>query len=308
MNNDFSFPKTDLADESDEIIKAHGFEPDGLVSDRTTVSGIDIFTMKVTNRTGEILSGKPIGEYTTINVGKVSIMTHEQFKSSVYVCANIFSKYISKATNTSSNSSILAAGLGNSAIGADAVGKRIIENLIVTRHIKQNKKELFDKLGLSDTSAILPGVLGTTGVEASDIIKGVINTTDPDIVIAIDALSSRRISRILSTVQISDSGISPGSGVGNSRKPISFETMQRPVIAIGIPTVANAEWVVSDVLTEMHCKKDLAFPKTLARELECYVTPKDTESELLAISKLCGYALNIAIHKNLRFEDIGDFL
>ncbi len=299
----YIFPKTDLADECDEVIKEHGYEPDGLISEKHSLRGTDIFTLRVTNSIGEKLSGKPIGKYTTINIGKASLLTADRFRDAVFACADILKSYI----GSTEGKSILIAGLGNSAIGADSVGEKTVNNIIVTRHIKENKRDLFTSLGLADTSAILPGVLGKTGVEAADIISGVCKMTEPDIIIVIDALSSRRISRILSTIQICDSGISPGSGVGNARKPITYETMNRPVIAIGIPTVANAQWVFCDMIAEFGEVRSPALCD-MPSELDCYVTPKDTESELSVISKLCGYSVNLSIHTELTYDEIPDFL
>lgn len=162
------------------------------------------------------------------------------------VFASEFSQFI-KQLGINENASCLIVGLGNWNVTPDALGPQVCENLLITRHLYQLQPESVEE-GYRPVSAISPGVMGLTGIETSDIIHGIVEKTKPDFVIAIDALASRSIERVNSTIQISDTGIHPGSGVGNKRKEISKETLGIPVIAIGIPTVVDAVSITSDTI------------------------------------------------------------
>jgi spore protease len=190
--------------------------------------------------------GKKQGKYLTIEVQGIRQQDSELQKKVEGVFASEFASFI-KQMGLTENSTCLVVGLGNWNVTPDALGPLVCENLLVTRHLFELQPEHVSD-GYRPVSALSPGVMGITGIETSDIIFGVVEKTKPDFVIAIDALASRSIERVNSTIQISDTGIHPGSGVGNKRKELSKETLGIPVIAIGVPTVVDAVSITSDTI------------------------------------------------------------
>ncbi len=174
--------------------------------------------------------------------------------------------------------SILVAGLGNSEITADAIGPLTVKNLTVTRHLKNFEPSIYEDLGRCGISAFSPGVLGQTGIESAELILGAVKTSSPDLVIAVDALAARSCERLASVVQISDSGIRPGSGIGNTRSEISKRSLGIPVISIGVPTVVNSSTLVCDVLHSAGINKiDSDIEKVLESGRSFFVTPKESD-------------------------------
>ncbi|MBE6623599.1 MAG: GPR endopeptidase [Ruminococcaceae bacterium] len=304
---DFFDLKTDLADESDEILRTKTSDISGVESKRETVDGVNIFTMTVKNAEGEKQIGKKAGRYITLDVGSTEIYDTQTFENICTVFSTVISSFLDKFKDK--DGGFLIAGLGNPDICADSVGKESVSSLIVTRHIKEASPELFEKFGFSETAAITPDVFGKTGVEAAEIIKGVADDIKPSCVIAIDALSSRRLSKLATTVQICDTGICPGSGVGNVRKEISEETIGVPVISIGVPTVVNASTLISDVLIGTGCcKENLKEKITEIAGTDCFVSKKECGAQIKSIGRLIGYSLNKAIHKDIDYSEMRDFL
>lgn len=245
----FNF-RTDLADERTELLKKQSEENDldGIISEEKKYSdSISVNTVKVTNDYGSKKIDKKIGTYTTINIKNLSIID----QSDLELIINIFSEELSKLINN--YKSFLIVGLGNEDTTADSIGPKVVKNIEITRHIIKYKPELLPSNSL-EISAIAPGVLGTTGIETQEILKGIIDKIHFDALIVIDALSSNNISRLLKTIQLCDTGIIPGSGVENKRKEISLDTMGIPVIAIGVPTVVEAATIVTDTLNILESK------------------------------------------------------
>ena len=241
--------RTDLASERKDIYqKANNVEDqiDGIESEKEEVNeDIKIERVKITNENGERAIGKPIGDYITIDIQKLKIAQEEEIK----VAADIVSKELKKIIDKhiDKQGEILVVGLGNIYVTPDSLGPKVINEIEVTRHII-NYMPQYVVEGTRMVSAIAPGVLGTTGIETVEIIKGVVDNINPKLLIVIDALASRSIERISSTVQISDTGIVPGAGVGNTRNEISQRTLGIPVIALGIPTVVETAVLVNDSL------------------------------------------------------------
>ncbi|MBE6572058.1 MAG: GPR endopeptidase [Ruminococcaceae bacterium] len=307
-NFDFFTLKTDLADENDEILRTRTPNLCGIETKKSTINGAEIFEMNVKDEKGEELTGKNKGRYITVNVGRTEFFDSTTFERVCGVLAGCMSSFTEIC-----DGAILLAGLGNPAIYADSVGTQTAENFIVTRHIKQSSPELFNKFSFRETCAVLPNVFGNTGVEAAQMIKGVVDDVHPSCIIAVDSLSSRRLSRLCTTVQLCDTGICPGSGVGNVRAEISKKTMGVPVIAIGVPTVVNAGTLARDLLSECGVEKNQLsdeMRKMLARQIgdDCYVSPKNCEKDVKSISRLIGFSLNAAIHKGIEFSQMHDFL
>ncbi|MBT2694995.1 GPR endopeptidase [Bacillus sp. ISL-55] len=247
--------RTDLAVEAREMVLAdqaatvHTQENlshiEGVIIKEKEENDIKISLVEVTAE-GEKSIGKKQGQYLTIEVVGIRQQDTELQGKVEKVFANEFAHFI-KQSGIQENASCLVVGLGNWNVTPDALGPLVCENLLVTKHLFDLQPESVEE-GYRSVSALSPGVMGLTGIETSDIIFGVVEKTKPDFVIAIDALASRSIERVNSTIQISDTGIHPGSGVGNKRKEISKETLGIPVIAIGVPTVVDAVSITSDTI------------------------------------------------------------
>ena len=244
----FNF-RTDLANERRDIYKkANSIESEinGIESTKEEINeNISVERVKITNEDGAKAIGKPQGNYITIDIKKLKIAQDEDIEKSAETLANELTKIID--AHIDKKGEILVVGLGNIYVTPDALGPKVINEIEVTRHIINYLPQYVEE-GTRMVSAISPGVLGTTGIETVEILKGIVDNIHPKLVIVIDALASRSIERISSTVQISDTGIVPGAGVGNKRTEISQETLGIPVIAIGIPTVVETAVLVNDCL------------------------------------------------------------
>lgn len=240
--------RTDLADERTDIFKKNNNITKDIDGIETTVreeENIKITEVKVTNENGEKSIGKPIGSYITIDIKKLKLATDEDIEK----YGNILSKELKKLINmhSATQDEILVVGLGNIYVTPDSLGPKVINEIDVTRHILKYMPQVLEK-GTRSVSAISPGVLGTTGMETLEIVEGIVNNIKPKLVIVIDALASRSMDRISSSIQLSDTGIVPGAGVGNTREELSQKTLNIPVIALGIPTVVESAVLVNDCL------------------------------------------------------------
>ena len=241
--------RTDLASERRDIYrKANSLENeiDGIESEKKKKKKkISVERVKITNKQGEEAIGKPIGNYITIDIKKLKIAQDEDIENSAEILSNELKKVLEE--HIDKQGEVLVVGLGNIYVTPDALGPKVINGIEVTRHIINYLPQYVNE-GTRMVSAISPGVLGTTGIETVEILKGIVDNIHPKLVIVIDALASRSIERISSTIQLSDTGIIPGAGVGNKRSEISEATLGIPVIAIGIPTVVETAVLVNDSL------------------------------------------------------------
>ena len=248
------------------------------------------------NDEGKKLIGKPIGRYITIDVGKVWTMSDERFEECASLLASQIENMIEAVTGKKDIESILIAGLGNRYITSDALGHETLKNVIVTRHIKEHDERLYDALGGKAVSAVAPGVIGQTGIETLELIRGATDNVKPDVVIVIDALAAGDLSRLATTVQITDTGIAPGSGIGNKRLAINSQSLGCPVIAIGVPTVVESSTLVYAALSEAGIEN---ISESLTQVLEngrgFFVTPKESDIVTTEISRLLSEALNLAL-------------
>lgn len=239
--------RTDLASERRDIFKkANNLEDeiDGIEAEEIQENEkIKITKVKVTNQNGVDAIGKPIGNYITIDIKKLKVATGEDIQKAAEVLSRELRNLIDE--HTVAIDEILVVGLGNEYVTPDSLGPKVIADIDVTRHILKYMPQILDP-NTRPVSAISPGVLGTTGIETLEILKGIVDNTRPKLIIIIDALASKSIERISSTIQLADTGIVPGAGVGNTRKEISIETLGIPVIAIGIPTVVEAATIAAD--------------------------------------------------------------
>ena len=241
--------RTDLASERRDIYKkANNLENeiDGIESEQEEISeNIKVERVKILNENGEKAIGKPIGNYITLDIRKLKIAQDEDIELASNTLSNELRKIID--IHVDRQGEILIVGLGNIYVTPDSLGPKVINEIEVTRHIINYLPQYVEE-GTRMVSAISPGVLGTTGIETVEILKGIVDNTHPKLVIVIDALASRSIERISSTVQLSDTGIVPGAGVGNTRKEISKKTLGVPVIAMGIPTVVDLGTIIDEGL------------------------------------------------------------
>ena len=238
--------RTDLALERRDIYqKANKLNQiDGVESTEEEINdNIKVSRVKITNSKGEEALGKPIGTYVTIDVKKLKMAGEEEIQKTSEVLTDELKKIVEMHVNNQED--ILIVGLGNIYVTPDALGPKVINEIDVTRHIIKYLPQYVDE-GTRSVSAISPGVLGTTGIETVEILKGIVENIHPKLLIVIDALASRSIERISSTIQISDTGIVPGAGVGNTREEISENSLGIPVVSIGIPTVVELATLVSD--------------------------------------------------------------
>ena len=240
--------RTDLADERTDIFKKNNNikeNIDGIETNVREEENVKITEVKIINENGQKAIGKPIGNYITIDIDKLKLATNEQIEKYGNILANELKKLVDN--HVTGQDEILVVGLGNIYVTPDSLGPKVINEIDVTRHILKYMPDVLEK-GTRGVSAVSPGVLGTTGIETLEIIKGIVENIHPKLIIVIDALSSRSMERISSSIQLADTGIVPGAGIGNTRKELSQNTLNVPVIALGIPTVLESAVLVNDCL------------------------------------------------------------
>ena len=243
--------RTDLALEQKERFESDHVEIQGVdfKEDYDEEREIKTTTVKIETENGAKAMGKPVGTYITLEAPNMAVPDedyHEEISKELL-------KYLKQFVNCDKeNSSILVVGLGNRKVTPDALGPYVVDNLNITRHIiREYGRYAMGEEEATLVSAIVPGVMGQTGMETVEIIKGVVEETKPDLLIAIDALAARSSRRLNCTIQIADTGIIPGSGVGNHRNAITEKTVGVPVIAIGVPTVVDAATIVNDTMENL---------------------------------------------------------
>lgn len=240
--------RTDMAVERNEIYKKQNSlaeEIDGIENANKIIKDIEISKVKITNENGANALGKPVGNYITLDVKEIKNADEERIEEIAEIMADELRTVIGE--HVSDTDDILVVGLGNRYVTPDALGPKVVPKIEVTRHIL----EYMPKIMPEDTrpvSAISPGVLGITGIETMEILNGIVQNIKPKMLIVIDALATRKLERISSSIQIADTGIVPGAGVNNARKEISINTLGIPVIAIGIPTVVDLATITNDCI------------------------------------------------------------
>ncbi len=282
--------RTDLAVEAHELTKnqaKNASEINGVISDIEEKDGVSVTRVQITNKNGSEALGKAIGNYVTIDAPnlKYSLDDYES------VCS-IIADEIRKMADIKSDTLTLVVGLGNRDVTPDALGASVVSKLLVTHHIKQRMSGFFDD-SVSGVCAIAPGVLGTTGIETADIIKAVTEKVKPQLIIAVDALAAADIRRVSTTIQIADTGIQPGAGVGNNREGLNEESTGVKVIAIGAPTVIDAATI-----------SKAEIPKELAPLM---VTTKDIDLVIERTSKTVANGINLALHRSLTLRDVESY-
>ncbi len=296
--------RTDLALEASESLKTREGHLTGIVVQEEKLPEIDTVVTKVRIETKNAAKrmGKPIGTYITMEVPGLAeddTSFHEEISK---LLAEQIKELLGGAEDLKEKS-IMIVGLGNRAVTADALGPKVIDHLSVTRHILSTYgKEAYGE-AVPSVSAMEPGVMAKTGIETSEMVAGVVKKISPDCLIVVDALAARSTKRLYTTIQISNTGIAPGSGVGNHRNAINEEVMGIPVLAIGIPTVVDAATIVGDACEAWwheSLKEESPFPEEVRkyfRELKnMYVTTKEIDEIIECISYTVSEALNCALH------------
>ena len=318
--------RTDLALEAREIYKEAEKSDDeiqGVEAYEENGDQFKITRVKITSEEGEKLLGKKTGTYITIESPSLRHCDPEIAEK----ITQVLKKELSSLAGEKPDSPVLVAGLGNSRITSDSLGPMTVSNLVVTRHLLSELSREASK-NLSSVCAISPGVLGITGIETSEIISSVSENIKPKLLIVIDALASRRAERVSTTIQITDTGICPGSGVGNHRAAINSETLGMPVIAIGVPTVVDASVLAEDAssavydmllskipensaaynsISEMRSEKSEGFYDNMLKTEPFFVTPKEIDSISERISKIIADGINTFLHPGITKEEIEIF-
>ena len=314
--------RTDLAIEArDMYTKENKRELDGVIVDEEVEGDIKITTVTIESDEAGRELGKPKGNYITIDFPEFTHYDGESMDKVSKVVDNVLSRLV----NMPEEKTALVVGLGNWNVTPDSLGPKVTEKIMVTRHLKQVMPDAIDD-SVRPVCCISPGVLGITGIETGEIIKSLVDKIKPDLVICIDALGSRKLERVNSTIQISDTGISPGAGVGNHRMKINEESLGVKVIAIGVPTVVHAATIANDtidlVLDELIRKEfynmlksvDKVEKNQLIKEVldpfvgDLMVTPKDVDAVIESLAKIIANGINMAIQPNLDMEDINKFM
>jgi len=286
--------KTDLACES--MAEAGRTLPEAKYRERQ-IKNFRFCDLHIEDSTDAELLGRPIGNYITVECkGILSSGTRETRLLSELLAAEL-RRMTKQLTGRLPDSEldIFVAGLGNAELTVDAIGPRTVGMLTATRHLREHEHALYREIGCSSLSALSPGVLGQTGIETLELLRGAVEHVRPNLVVVIDALAARSCERLAATVQITDAGIHPGSGVGNRRVGITSKTLGVPVIAIGVPTVVDSATLVYDALTEAGIND---FSDSLKKVLESgqsfFVSPKDSDTVTECFSEILANAINLA--------------
>lgn len=294
--------RTDLALEARERFEEENVEVRGVEVEESYNEEKDIRTtvVKITTENGARTMGRPQGTYITIESEGLSAPDEDYHRE---VSAEI-SRHLCQLIGLEKEKSVLVVGLGNQGITADSLGPEVIQNLRMTRHlIREYGLKSTGKEVLHEISGIVPGVMAQTGMETSEIIEGVVHITRPDVVIAIDALAARSTKRLNRTIQITDTGIHPGSGVGNHRNGLTEENLQVKVIGIGVPTVVDAATIVHDSMAHLLEALEETEQKEFLEEMisphlhGMFVTPKDVDETIKYLSFTISEGLNMAFHQ-----------
>ncbi|MBQ9761252.1 MAG: GPR endopeptidase [Clostridia bacterium] len=263
-----------------------------------------IQTLWVDTEDAAALIGKPRGLYLTVDCGRIPSLEGERMEVVARLLAGELCGLAKRLTGKSlgSDFGVLIAGLGNASLTADAIGPETVARLTVTRHLREHESELYHGLSCCAISALAPGVLGQTGIETLEILRGTVHAVRPDLLVVIDALAARSCDRLASTVQITDTGITPGSGVGNHRIGINRESVGIPVISVGVPTVVDSATLVYDALQKAgKTQIDGALREVLENGRSFFVSPKEsdlvTEHTARLLSSALGMAFGGALHE-----------
>lgn len=290
--------RTDLAVEAIENHKTAAALPHVRQSDRT-LEGFAVHEVRILSEDAAREIGKPQGRYLTLELDALIRREEDAFPRACKALSTLLRELLPHPND----GPVLIAGLGNRMITPDAIGPQTADHIIATRHLVAQSPAIF--ADWRPVSALAPGVLGQTGVETGEVICGVLDRVRPAAVIAVDALAAGRLSRLLRTVQLADTGITPGAGVGNARAALNEQTLGVPVIAVGVPTVVDGATLAHEISSQLgqpacEALDDLSQP--------VMITTRDIDREVADISRMIGYAVNMALHPHLSVADIDLYL
>ncbi len=297
--------RTDLAMEARQVYGEEEISGVEVTSGEVS-KGINKVKVVISSKEGERALGKKIGTYVTLEAGDMACGDAVLDEN----CAKALAYEIKSMAGDSIDKGVLIAGLGNRKVTPDALGPYVCDMVFVTRHIHEYAPEGIDER-LGNVSAISPGVLGITGVETGEIIEGIVNRIKPSLIIAIDSLASRSLERVRTTIQIADSGIAPGAGIGNRRKALDRQALGIPVLAIGVPLVVYASTVAHDLIQAAMKGSnniDAGMQRIINRmaaepKADMIVTPKEIDKVVKDLARIISDGLNIALHKDLTLEE-----
>ncbi|MCL5779802.1 MAG: GPR endopeptidase [Firmicutes bacterium] len=314
----------DLAVEAREIVRGQtGQEIPGCIMDKETYDNATVTIVRIVEKYAEEIMGKPQGTYVTIEAPVI----RENNRQAHQDVAEVLGKQLAALFNLPEHANVLVVGLGNWNATPDALGPKVVGMTLVTRHMYNYAPQEI-RGGMRSVSALSPGVLGLTGIETAEIIKGVVDKIQPELVVAVDALASRSVERIGTTIQLADTGIAPGSGVGNKRVGINKESMGVPVIAIGVPTVVPAAIIAGETLDRLleqtknnpqlqaiykNMNSD-AFQPIVNAVLQPYtsgqlmVTPKEIDALIQNTAKIIAGGISLALHPSISAEEYSLYL
>lgn len=295
-------PRTDLALEAADDLVARtkkNSPPEGIRRLESLQEGYAVTDIRITNDAGAQALGRPVGRYITVDLRPYFDRQRAFFHRAVWCIAQQLRALLPDA---GPHSQILVAGLGNRAMTPDAIGPAAVENLLVTRHMVRTLPRQFR--GFTPVSALCTGVLARTGLETLELIQGAAAHIRPTAVIAIDALAARSRDRLCATVQLSDTGLTPGSGVGNRRRAVDRAALGVPVIAVGVPTVIDGATLCADLLEEAGCPRQALC----GRGADLFVTPQDIDQRVTELGRMVGYGITLALQRGLTLEDVTGLL
>jgi spore protease len=316
--NEIRSPYTDLALEATAAVSGDAnTEIQGVSMTEERHEAATVTRVEVLNAAGEQQIGKPIGNYVTIDSPGLRRRNRDLQEAVGELLTAELGKLIGELDPTAT---VLVVGLGNWNATPDALGPRVTGKLLITRHLTDYvPAELVG--GLRRVAAISPGVLGITGLETAEVILGIVENIKPGLVIAIDALAARSVERIGTTIQLADTGISPGSGIGNQRKGLNKETLGVPVLAVGVPTVVHAATIAHDTMQALAAKFEGRKPflpsfttgderREMVNEVlppgvgELVVTPKEIDDLIEDMAKVIAGSINAVLHTSVTSKDL----
>lgn len=325
--------RTDLAVEAKELAEASQGGPiSGLIEDVEDKDGIKVTRLDVTNEEASQRIGRVKGHYVTLEVPGLRTQDTDLQEKVSKVMVRELSAFLQKI-GISKEAKVLVVGLGNWNVTPDSLGPLVVENILVTRHFFELAPDQINP-GYREVSAIAPGVMGLTGIESSEVVQGIVDRTKPDVIIAIDALASKSLERVNTTIQIADIGIHPGSGIGNKRRGLTQEILGVPCIAIGVPTVCYASTIVGSAIDMMKAhfshedgsgskqtkeimgmlpdldeQERLALVREVLQPLghDVVVTPKEIDEFVEDIANIIASGLNASLHDAVDGDNVGAY-
>lgn len=292
--------RTDLALEEKELFEESAGKTTklpGVLAREREQDGITVSFVQILDERGEQALHKPTGTYLTLELAPLRHREQNAFQRA----ACVLGEELRRLMNLGAGKSVLVAGLGNRAVTPDAVGPKALDHLLITRHLVKQAPAFF--ADYRPVSAIAPGVLGITGLESAEVIHGVAAQIKPDCMIVVDALAARSLDRVCTTVQLTDTGIVPGSGIHNAREAFDHKRFGFPVYAVGVPTVVDVDTLFEDFSLDKEAGAGMK-----CKNVPLIVTPRDVDAQVGQIAKLVAYGINLALHEGMDIEDIAYFV